>query len=260
MNSQPQGQPVASAPVPKLYGDLAPWWPLLSAPAEYAEEAALFRRLLHEACDAPPRTLLELGSGGGNTASHLKAHFRLTLVDRAPAMLAVSRALNPECEHVEGDMRSVRLGRLFDAVLVHDAVMYLTGEHDLRQAMETCFVHCQAGGATLFAPDYVRESFRPSTDHGGHDGPGRGLRYLEWVWDPDPDDTTYIADFAYLLREADGGVQVEQDRHVCGLFGRDDWLRLLRAVGFRPQVVPDPWGRELFVAVKPGAPAVPAAP
>jgi hypothetical protein len=27
---------------PKLYTTLAPWWPLLSAPADYAEEAAFY--------------------------------------------------------------------------------------------------------------------------------------------------------------------------------------------------------------------------
>ena len=65
--------------------------------------------------------MLELGSGGGNNASHLKAHFQLTLVDLSPAMLAVSRALNPECEHLQGDMRTVRLGRRFDAPTDHIA-------------------------------------------------------------------------------------------------------------------------------------------
>ena len=32
----------------RLYGELAAWWPLLSAPADYAEEAAFFKRLLLE--------------------------------------------------------------------------------------------------------------------------------------------------------------------------------------------------------------------
>ncbi len=242
---------------PRLYTDLAPWWPLLSAPAEYAEEAELYRRTLAGAGDPPPRTLLELGSGGGNNASHLKAHFRMTLVDRAPGMLAVSRALNPECEHVEGDLRSVRLGRTFDAVFVHDAVMYLTTEDDLRRAMETALVHCRPGGAALFAPDCVRETFRPTTDHGGHDGDGRGLRYLEWTWDPDPGDTSFRVEYACLLREGDV-VRVVQDRHEEGLFTRADWLRLLGEVGFRPRALPfehrETEPGEMFLGVRPETP------
>ncbi len=66
---------------PKLYGDLASWFHLLTAPEDYAEEAEVYRQTLVEACAQPPRTLLELGSGGGNNACHLKAHFEMTLTD-----------------------------------------------------------------------------------------------------------------------------------------------------------------------------------
>jgi SAM-dependent methyltransferase len=222
----------------KLYDQLAEWWPLMSAPSEYEEEAAFYERALVESCDGPCRGVLELGSGGGNNASHMKKRFTMVLADRSPGMLAVSRALNPECEHVEGDMRTLRLSRQFDAVFVHDAVGYMTNEHDLRQAIGTAFVHCRPGGAVLFAPDHLRETFRPSTDHGGHDGADRALRYLEWTWDPDPNDNTYTVDYAYVLRERDGSARVELDRHIEGLFSRDEWLRWLVDAGFDARVVP----------------------
>lgn len=109
--------------LPRLYTDLASWFHLLTAPEDYAEEAAFYQQCILDASAAPPRTLLELGSGGGNMASHYKRRFESTLVDPAPGMLDLSRRLNPECEHVERDMRTVRLGRLFDVVFVHDAVM-----------------------------------------------------------------------------------------------------------------------------------------
>jgi SAM-dependent methyltransferase len=253
----PTGPEVSGDGEPRLYRELASWWPLLSSPAEYAEEAAFYQRTLVAACERPPQTLLELGSGGGNNASHLKARFQMTLVDRSAGMLDVSRALNPECEHVEGDMRTVRLGRVFDCVFVHDAVVYMTTEADLRKAIETVFVHCRPGGAALFAPDHVRETFKSSTSHGGHDGEERSLRYLEWTWDPEPSDTTYTVDLAYLLREGDGSVKVERDRHIAGVFSRSDWLRLLSEAGFEPASVPfehselEPGECELFLAHKP---------
>lgn len=247
----------ASDELPKMYTELASWWPLLSSPEDYAEEAAFYQKMLVEACERPPHTLLEIGSGGGNNASHLKARFQLVLVDLSPGMLAVSRRLNPECEHVEGDMRTVRLGRQFDCVFVHDAVVYMTTEADLRKAIETAFVHCKPGGAALFAPDHVKENFRSSTDCGGHDGERESLRYLEWTWDPDPTDTTCVTDYAYLLRGGDGSVRVVHDRHTEGLFSRTDWLRLLSEAGFEPSVVPfdhselEPGTYEIFVARKP---------
>jgi len=235
----------------RLYDELADWFHLLTAPEESADEAAVILALLRPNVDSPLETLLELGSGGGNTASHLRAHLRLTLTDIAPAMLELSRTLNPGCEHLLGDMRSLRLGRTFDAVLIHDAVMYMTSEADLRAALETAFVHLRPGGAAVIAPDCVRETFKPNTDHGGHDGEGRALRYLEWSYDPDPSDTTFITDFALLLREGADDVRVRYDRHVEGLFARAAWLDLLREVGFVPSVTVDEWEREVFVGIRP---------
>lgn len=222
--------------LPRLYTELAPWFPILTPPGDYAHEASVYRRVL-ETLTPPPTTLLELGSGGGNNASHLKARFEMTLVDVSPDMLQVSRRLNPECEHVQGDMRSVRLGRLFDAVFVHDAVMYLASEEDLARAMETAFVHTRPGGGALFVPDCIRETFKEVTDRGGHDRGLRALRYLEWSWDPDPSDTTFRSDFAYLLREEDGSVRCIHDVHELGVFSRDTWLSLLAKVGFSPRSV-----------------------
>lgn len=246
---------VAVTGLPRLYGDLASWFHLLTAPEEYQEEAELYRQLLVDAAEGPIRTVLELGSGGGNNASHLKAHFAMTLTDLSPEMLAISRELNPECEHIEGDMRTLRLGREFDAVFVHDAIEYMSSTSDLQAAIETAFAHCRPGGVALFVPDYVKELFHPRTDHGGHDGDGRSLRYLEWVWDPEPNDDTYVGDYAYLLREGDR-VSVEHDRHVCGVYARDTWLDLLARAGFQAEVrkvhhSDEDVAREAFVAVRP---------
>jgi hypothetical protein len=239
----------------RLYSDLASWFHLLTAPEEYAVESVFYRHLLESACAHPPRTLLELGSGGGNNASHLKAAFQLTLVDLSPEMVELSKTINPECEHITGDMRSVRLGRLFDAVFIHDAVTYMTTEPDLRAAIRTAFVHCRPGGAALFAPDYVRETFHPATAHGGHDGGGRALRYLEWTWDPDPGDSSYLVDMAYLLRDESGQVHVEFDRHRLGLFSRADWLRFIEEAGFEARIVPfkdskEEIGSDVFLGIK----------
>jgi SAM-dependent methyltransferase len=220
---------------PRLYGDLAPWFHLLTAPEEYADEAEIYRTLLDEVSERPIETLLELGSGGGNNASHLKRHFTMTLTDLSPDMLEISRGINPECEHVEGDMRTLRLGREFDAVFVHDAIDYMTTVEDLRAVFETAHAHLRPGGVALFVPDYVRERFGPRTSHGGNDGERRALRYLEWDWDPDPEDDTYLVDFAILLRQEDGSVRVEHDRHECGVFPRRTWLELLEQVGFRAE-------------------------
>jgi SAM-dependent methyltransferase len=236
----------------KLYNELAVWWPLLSPPEEYTDEAAFFRQVFEQSGLPAAPVLLELGCGGGNNAFHLKTLFaQMVLTDISPEMLAMSRGLNPECEHLEGDMRTLRLGRLFDAVFIHDAIDYMTSLQDLRQALDTAFIHCKPGGIALLVPDHVRETFEPSTDHGGTDGDERGLRYMEWTYDPDDADSIYTTEYVYLLREGNQPAQVEHDLHICGLFPRAEWLRLLGEVGFQPEIIPDEYGRELFLARKP---------
>ncbi len=220
-----------------IYGELAArWYRLLDPLEDHFDEAACYEEALLRGAPEGALTLLELGSGAGNNASYLKRRFACTLADRSSDMLEISRATNPECEHVQGDMRALRLGRTFDAIFVHDAVMYITTEEDLRAVGETAFVHTRPGGAALFAPDYVKETFREGTQLIAGEQDGRALRCIEWVWDPSPDDTTFITDYVFALRE-EGRTSVHHDQHVGGLFARDTWLRIMSGAGYRPDVV-----------------------
>jgi len=216
----------------QMYDGLADWWPAISPPAEYAEEAALYVGMIRDAARRPVREVLELGSGGGNNASHMKRAFAMTLVEPSDGMRKVSRALNPECEHVPGDMRTVRLGRAFDAVFVHDAIMYMTTEDDLRAALSTVAAHLEPGGVALVVPDATTETFQEAIEHGGgEEVGGRRARYLMWTLPPELGGTSYETHYAFLLREPDGSVRAVHDVHGEGLFSRATWLRLFGEVG-----------------------------
>lgn len=233
-----------------MYGELAGWWPLISPTSDYAGEAAFLGGLLRGA-----ETVLELGSGGGNVAWHLKGEFLMTLSDLSEGMLAQSRAQNPELEHVRGDMRTLRLGRRFDAVLIHDAIMYMTTERDLYSALLTAGEHLRPGGTAVVVPDFVLETFRPETRHEGADAGDRAVRYLEWTWDPDPGDTLVNYDLVFALREGEE-LRTVVDRQVVGVFPRATWLRLMGEAGLvGARSLPDPSGGgerlEVFVARAP---------
>jgi SAM-dependent methyltransferase len=237
--------------LPLMYRDLAAWFPLITPVEDYREESAFIASLFDRA-QIPVIEILELGSGGGHVASFLRDRFSMTLVDLSDEMLELSRELNLGCEHIEGDMRTIRLGRKYDGVLIHDAIMYMTTEADLRAAMETAHTHCRRGGMVVIAPDFTRELFEPDTTHEGvDDATGRGVRYLEWAWDPDESDTTVRVDYVYALRDETGNVEVRHDPHEVGLFPRDTWLGLLESVGFSTDSVIDPDGREIFLGFRP---------
>ena len=216
----------------RLYDELVPWYRLVDPPEDHRDEAQSYQAALERAASPRPETLLELGAGAGHNALHLKRRFHCTLTDPSEAMQALSRELNPECEHLAGDMRSLRLGRTFDTVLVHDAVMYMLTEADLLAAAHTAYEHTRPGGAAVFAPDCVRETFREDTDLlAGEDG-SRALRAVAWSWDPDPADDTFVTEYAFLLRDG-SSVKVVHDRHVEGLFTTATWQRVLTSVGYR---------------------------
>jgi SAM-dependent methyltransferase len=224
---------------PLLYGELVPWYRLLDPPADHLDEATSYREALERAAGPGAETLLELGAGAGHNAFFMKDRFRCTLTDLAEPMQALSRTLNPDCEHLLGDMRTLRLGRTFDTVLIHDAVAYMTSEDDLLAAARTAFAHTRPGGAALFAPDVVRERFQEGHAlHAGDDG-ARSLRCLEWTWDPDPADTTYTVDYSFLLRDGTH-MKAVHDRHLEGLFSGATWMRILAATGYHVETTPRP--------------------
>jgi SAM-dependent methyltransferase len=239
----------------RMYTDLAAWYPLLTPLEEYEAEAAWYRAPLLGHLGAGRHQLLELGAGAGHNAHFLSADFDVTLVDLSPAMLEHAARNCPCSERIVGDMRTVRLGRTFDAVFIHDAIVYMLTEDDLRAALTTAWEHLRPGGVALFAPDAVADSYAPSDDCGGSDADGRGLRYLSWEWQREGQPDRCVVDYVLLGREGEGPMQVlGTDRHEEGLFTRATWLRLLREVGFEAERISQPYeDRELdfFVGRRP---------
>lgn len=236
----------------KIYNEIASdWYQLITPVTEYKEEAELYHKIFFEY--VKPKTILELGSGAGHNAYYLKQWYKLALSDVSKEMLKISQSLNPECGHYEGDMRTMRLGKTFDAVFIHDAIMHINREEDLEQTLKTAFAHCKPGGGVLIVPDYVQESFRPKTEYGGSEKDGRALRYLEWVHDPDFQQNTFIADYSYLMKEADGQVNSDHDHFIEGLFSEAIWLKLMHSAGFIPQPLPykNDYDSVIFLGLRP---------
>lgn len=237
----------------KLYDRLADWYTLLTPLADYAEEAATYRDALRGSLGPGRYSLLELGAGAGHNAHYLAADFELTLTDLSPRMIELARVSCPDATHAVGDMRSLRLGRTFDAVFAHDALCYMRTEADLLAVFETARAHLAPGGVFLLAPDYVAETFEAGTEEGGSDGDGRALRFLGWVWQREGQRDGYVVDYAIMTRVGEGPTEVHHDRHEEGLFPRATWERLLDAAGFAVERVG--WSHsdvarelELFVA------------
>ena len=209
----------------RLYDDLAELWPLLSPPEDYAAEAGIVRELLvsHGLTEG---TVMELGAGGGHTLIHLADIFDCTAIDTSETMLAHCRALfereGCSIETVVGDMRALRLGRRFDAVLLHDAIDYMTTPEDAAAAVATVAAHLQPGGMGLIAPTDTVETFEPAdaTDERAGLTITTSARRVE--------DTIHLS----IHVERKGDVLLDET-HVCGLFRESQWHTWIRSAGLR---------------------------
>jgi len=226
----------------RLYGDLAYLWPLVSLVEDYAAEARCWRDVLRSKLGPGRHRVLELGVGGGHHLSHLTADFEATAVDLSEAMMRHSRRLTPGVEHLVGDMRTVRLNRKFQAVLVHDAISHMQTEADLKAVFATAVAHLEPGGVFITSPDHFRETFRdPTVDSRTRSDGETELTCIEFTCDLDPADTTIETILFYLVRTG-GGLRIELDRLTTGLFGRQRWLDLMAEAGFQVECHPRDMG------------------
>jgi len=239
----------------RMYGDLAWTWPIISAKENYIEEAEGFVAAIRQYSRIEARMLLHLGPGGGHLDWTLKQHFQITAVDLSEAMLFLARRLNPEVTYLHGDMRTVRLGQLFDAVMVADSINYMLTPDDMRAAFATAFEHLKPGGVFCTYAEFTPEGFQQNkTQCSSHSAVGLDIAFFENYYDPDPTDTTFESVFVFLIR-CNGKLTIETDRHLCGLFSLQTCRETLEGVGFEVTLLKPEWEANVLVGVKPARPS-----
>ncbi|MHB8756969.1 MAG: class I SAM-dependent methyltransferase [Bacillota bacterium] len=220
----------------RLYSDLVWIWPFVSPPEDYEEEVASFRKRFAGHGVRDGASVLHLGSGGGSIDFNLKRHYRVTGVDVSRAMIDYAKGINSDVEYIQGDIRDVRLGRTFDAVLLHDASAYMTSLADLTAAYRTAAAHLRPGGPMVTPPEELRTRFEQhATEVTTRVRGDIAVTTIETDFDPDPSDTWFEKTFVFLIRNR-GRLTIEADTHLNGLYKLDDMLGAMREAGFEPEV------------------------
>ena len=259
MRQLPRRLRCASMTLPRLYDELAEYWPLLSPPADHADEAAWIDRVLQDrlgpASSSARPCILELGSGAGHTLTHLVDRYEIVATDISPPMLAQSRKINPTVEHHTADMCTFRLDRQFDAVLATESIDYIKTQSNLRSVFTTAAIHLRPGGLFLVAPTYTRETYvNHQAEHDHRMDSQAEVTFVSYVRH-EPTSTTFELIMLLLIKEH-GRMRIEQDRHTCGLFAQSTWHRLLAEAGFDVEKHAhesnegDPLPSDMFVAMK----------
>ncbi|UZQ55230.1 class I SAM-dependent methyltransferase [Trichothermofontia sichuanensis B231] len=142
-----------------VFGQYARYYDLLYQDKDYQKESDFIIELLKEY--APhAKNLLELGCGTGRHAEYLlKAGYQITGVEKSADMLKIcqqrQQRLSPDLksllEITEGDLRTIRIGKKFDAVLaLFHVISYQSTNDDLLAAFTTVHEHLEPGGIFIF--------------------------------------------------------------------------------------------------------------
>ncbi len=163
----PRPDPRPAAPEPSAPFDaLAAWYDAVYAArgrdAE-AEAARVLARLAAARGGTTPRSLLDVACG---TGTHLAAFGRsvpeVAGVEPHPAMRAAATGRPGVPPVTDADMRTMDLGRPFDAVTcLFASVGYLPGPTDLTAALGRMAAHLAPGGALAVEPPLAPDALAP---------------------------------------------------------------------------------------------------
>lgn len=142
-----------------VFGNYARYYDLLYRDKDYAGEAQFVHNLLKNYAPST-KSILELGCGTGYHAVLLaKEGYQFHGVDLSAQMLQratdrlshLPKPLASRLEFSQGDIRTIRLNKQFDAVLsLFHVISYQTTNEDLLAAFATAKAHLKPGGVFIF--------------------------------------------------------------------------------------------------------------
>ena len=205
---------------------------------DYPAEAAELHRIIQNASPAA-QTLLDVACGTGAHLVEMQRWYAVEGVDLSPAMLAVARTRLPGIPLREGDMRTLDLGKTFDAVTcLFSSIGYMTDPTELRAAIARLAAHVAPGGVLIVdgwvRPGQWRDNFRP-------DSP-----------DVASDDEVTVVRLSYSRRDGsitelemhhlvqtDAGIDYFMEPHRLRLMETDEYVSAVTEAGLEAGVIPD---------------------
>jgi SAM-dependent methyltransferase len=205
---------------------------------DYPAEAAELHRTIQEACPTA-KTLLDVACGTGAHLVEMQRWYEVEGVDLSPAMLAVARTRLPGVRLQEADMRTLHLGRTFDAVTcLFSSIGYMTDLAELRAAVARLAAHVAPGGVLIIdgwvRPDQWRDNFRPDQPDVASDDEVTVVRLSFSRRDGNITELEM-----HHLVQTDSGIEYFMEPHRLRLTETDDYVSAVTDAGLEARVIPD---------------------
>jgi SAM-dependent methyltransferase len=204
----------------------------------YPAEAAELHRIIREACPAA-KTLLDVACGTGAHLIEMQRWYMVEGVDVSPAMLAVARTRLPGVPLREADMRTLDLGKTFDAVTcLFSSIGYMHDPGELRAAVARLAAHVAPGGVLIIdgwvRPDQWRDNFRPDHPDVAHDSEVTVVRLSFSRREGSITDLEM-----HHLVQTEAGIEYFMETHRLRLTKTDDYVSAVTDAGLKVRVIPD---------------------
>lgn len=235
-----------------MYGKVARIYDLLytgTGIKDYPAESEALHAIIQEASPGA-RTLLDVACGTGAHLECLRRWYAVEGVDLSPEMLEVARARLRDVPLRVADMRTLHLGRRYDAVTcLFSAIGYVTDLSEMRSTIQRLADHVAPGGV-LIVDGWVRPEDWGDDYRGGPDVAA--------------DDTTTVVrltlsrrtgsitemDLHHLVRDADG-IDHFVEQHRLALVPTADYVAAFKSADLLARVVPFMPSRDRVVGTKP---------
>ncbi len=178
----------------------------------------------------------------------MKDRFEVIGIDISADMLAIARARLPEVALHRADMARFDLGERFDAVVcLFSSIGYMTDAAALAGAYGCFRSHLDAGGIAVVEPWFEPDAWEAGrVSHEVHESDGT---VVVRVNRSGRSGATSILDAHHLVSLDGGPVTHLHERHVMGLFTRDEHLAAFAAAGFDAEHDPEGlMGRGIYIA------------
>jgi SAM-dependent methyltransferase len=218
---------------------------LLYVQKDYAAESRFVLQKLNERSQTVPLCVLDMGCGTGqHDIEFARAGLEITGLDLSDDMVRLAsdrRAkagpdLRQRLTFVQGDARSVRLGRKFDAVLALFHVMsYMAVDGDFEAALRSARAHLNPGGVLVFdfwhgaavvaQPPERRERAVASE-----------TAIIKRITTPDWDPSKHLVSVRFDIEKTDlesNAVDTNSETHVMRYFFEAEIEKALEMTGFK---------------------------
>ncbi|MFF8957365.1 class I SAM-dependent methyltransferase [Streptomyces sp. NPDC014894] len=196
-------------------------------------------------------SLLDVACGtGAHLVRFAERYQHVAGLELSEPMLALARSRLPEVTFHQGDMRTFRLGRRFDAaVCLFGSIGYVDGPEGLSATLERFAEHLTPGGVLVVEPWWTPEAFTPG--HVAADVVTVDGTRIARVSHASLDGTASLMNVHYVIAHEETGVRHFSEEHRCQLFTREQYDDAFTSAGFAVERLASPLShRGLLVGVR----------